>query len=96
MTYLSDHVTTQVIPATVWTYEFPNGRTASVIPDPHTPLTFELLASDDPRPHGALTTDQVRAKLTELAESPAVAVDLMAPLKASIERARADRAATDN
>lgn len=55
-----------------WTYRFPNGHDASVIPDPRHPFRFEI-ESTDPDDVGSgriaagLTTEQVEAKLTKLA-----------------------------
>lgn len=84
-----------------WRYEFPNGRSVTVIPDPRPdqPFRFEMELSEADGTTitlGGQTTAQVEGKLAEFAEPPAAAVDLMAALKASIERARAARAANDN
>lgn len=63
-----------------WTYEFPNGHSASVVPDPHRPFRFTV-ESTDPQDVAAnpvrtttgvgtvssVTTDEVEAKLTRLA-----------------------------
>jgi hypothetical protein len=68
-----------------WTYEFPNGHSASVIPDPRpaSPFRFEVESSDPQdvitnpitTTVGAgvvcgLTTDEVEAKLAKLAALP--------------------------
>ncbi len=58
-----------------WAYEFPNGHTASVINSPYDdePFRFEVL-STDPADAGRgfvtrnLTTEQVEAKLTAIAD----------------------------
>lgn len=60
--------TRHVIPATTWFFEFPNGRSASLIPDLHTPARFELLIDGDPTAISGLTTEQAQAKLRELAD----------------------------
>ncbi len=52
------------------TYRFPNGVEASVIPDPHRPLHWELLAESEPNPEPGLTTAEVEARLAELAALP--------------------------
>ncbi len=58
--------TRHVQPATVWSFELGDGRTASLIPDLHVPARFELLVGDrDVYP--ALTSAEVDAKLAELA-----------------------------
>lgn len=99
--FLSDHAARSLITASAWAYRFPNGRSASVIPDPRPehPFRFEMELTEADGTTITLagqTTAQVEAKLAEFAEPPAAAVDLMAALKASIERARAARTATDN
>lgn len=52
-------------------YQFPSGRSASVITDPSRPLRFEMevdgLGAEDSTVTADLTTEQVEAKLTELA-----------------------------
>ncbi len=56
-----------------WRYEFPNGRVASVINDPHRAFHFEILcdALGEPgKPAGGLTSKQVEAKLHEIAALP--------------------------
>jgi hypothetical protein len=57
-----------------WTYEFPNGHTASVIADPRpaNPFRFEVLSSDPAdtgqgRVIARLTSEEVEAKLAKLA-----------------------------
>ncbi len=52
-------------------YRFPNGIEVSVIPDPSTPLHWELLDhGGDGRPAGALTTDEAKSRLAEIAAQP--------------------------
>jgi hypothetical protein len=61
-----------------WSYDFPNGHSASVVPDPHRtehPFRFEVWSTDpadDSRGNvaGGLTTDQVEAKLHQIAWLP--------------------------
>lgn len=66
--YLADSQTTGV---RWWLYRFPNGKEASVVPDPRPqcPFRFELLVDVDQEPTPGLTTAEVEAKLTELAQS---------------------------
>jgi hypothetical protein len=63
--YLADSTTTGV---RWWLYRFPNGRSASVIPALHHPFRFEIQVDDD-QPITGLTTEQVEAKLTALANN---------------------------
>lgn len=46
----------EFIHAATWLYEFPNGHTVSVIPDPRRPLRFEVLVDDTT--HAGLTSEQ--------------------------------------
>lgn len=49
-------------------YDFPNGHTASVIPDPHEPMRFEVEIDGSTRlTFAGLTTEQAEAKLAETA-----------------------------
>lgn len=60
---------------TGWRYDFPNGRSVSVINDWHTPFRFEVL-SDDPADAGTrgvasgLTSEQVERKLATIYALP--------------------------
>lgn len=61
-----------------WMFEFPNGHTASVINSPHPDelFRFEVLTSDPSDPVTGITglsTEQVEAKLTEVAALPPLA-----------------------
>lgn len=59
-----------------WSWRFPNGRFASVIPDHRSPARFELLSSDrSDGPHGdglstGLSTVEVEALLIDIATRP--------------------------
>lgn len=67
--YLTDSQTT---PSLWWLYKFPNGKSASVIPDPDTdrPFRFEMeVDGDSYQTFPGLTTGEVEAKLTELANA---------------------------
>jgi len=77
MTAINSYLTEGRHPAgyPTWSYDFPNGHTASVIPDPHLPFHFKVV-STDPADAGqgaavrGLTTEQVLAKLHALADLP--------------------------
>jgi hypothetical protein len=65
-----------------WLYHLPNGYQPSIIPDPHSPLRFELYVSGPNRVEVAqrlggqgglivgLTTERAEAKLTQIALLP--------------------------
>lgn len=72
--YLIDSATTST---SWWRYEFPNGHSASVIPEFHStaPFRFEVMSTDpDDRGRGGvvgdLGTGAVEAKLAKLAGLP--------------------------
>ena len=81
MTAINSYLTEGRHPAgyPTWSYTFPNGHTASVIPDPHLPFHFEVVSSDPADANrgavaSGLTTEQVLAKLRALADLPKVEV----------------------
>ncbi|MGI5247572.1 hypothetical protein [Dactylosporangium sp. CA-139066] len=52
-------------------YRFPNGQEVSVIPDPGTPLRWELLAyGGSGNPEVNLTSEQAEKRLAEIAAEP--------------------------
>lgn len=55
-----------------WLFRFPNGRTVSVVPDPHPDALFRFeIQVDNAEPVGYLTTGQVEAKLAAVYALPA-------------------------
>jgi hypothetical protein len=70
MTNLARHLVSHVRHSGHLLYRFPNGQEASVIPDLHRPLHWELLAESEPNPEPGLTTAEVEARLAELAALP--------------------------
>ncbi|MBM0237126.1 hypothetical protein JNW88_08170 [Micromonospora sp. ATA32] len=57
-----------------WAYRFPNGHEASVINDPHRPFRFEVCSKSLNVPGDVvpgLTSEQVEAKLHDIAALPA-------------------------
>lgn len=69
--YLTD---SQTIGSPWWLYKFPNGHTASVIPDRSHTFRFEIESSDPAdlpaRTLRGLSTEQVEKKLTAIRDLP--------------------------
>lgn len=75
MTDFAHHLADQVgNGSTWWSYRFPNDRKAYVMPDGDQPFRFEVEYDGEDGTFTAtgLTTDEVEAKLAEVAAMPAV------------------------
>lgn len=71
MTNLARHLVSHVAHSGHLLYRFPNGQEVSVIPDPGSPLRWEILAdADGDRPTRFLTTEEAEARLAKLAALP--------------------------
>lgn len=71
MINLAHHLVSHDVHRGALLYRFPNGQEVSVIPDPATPLRWELLAhGGDGRPEASLTSEQAEARLAEIAALP--------------------------
>ncbi len=70
MTNLARHLISHDHRSGALEYRFPNGQEVSVIPDPVTPMRWEVRADWWPVSRAALTSEEADALLAELAAMP--------------------------
>lgn len=74
-TFMSQYLVAEATGGSSWVYRFPNGCTASVVPDRHRPFRFEVQCVDPANTsHGGvfagLSTAEVEARLVAICNFP--------------------------